>query len=69
MGVIFGMYCGNKIAGKNLRVTGERVKLVFRSDGEIEQGGYYLVFTLVSLPTLLPVMTSPHCKWDHKESD
>ena len=46
---IFGLYCGNKTAGKNLNVTGDRVKLIFRSDGEIERRGYLLNFTLVSV--------------------
>ena len=51
MDEIFGLYCGNKTAGKNLRVTGERVKLIFHSDGEIERRGYLLNFNLVSLPS------------------
>ena len=49
MGETFGLYCGNKTTGKNLNVTGERVKLIFHSDGEIERRGYLLNFTLVSL--------------------
>ena len=48
---MFGAYCGNKTAGKNLHVTGERMKLIFHSDGEIERRGYLLNFTLVSLPS------------------
>ena len=48
---ILGLYCGNKTAGKNLNVTGKRVKLIFHSDGEIERRGYLLNFTLVSLPS------------------
>ena len=52
MGRRFGVYCGNKTAGKNLLVTGEIVKLIFRSDGEIEQKGYLLKFILVSLPSV-----------------
>ena len=52
MDEIFGLYCGNKTTGKNLHVTGERVKLIFHSDGEIERRGYLLNFTLVSLPSL-----------------
>ena len=55
---IFGLYCGNKTAGKNLHVTGDRVQLIFHSDGEIERRGYVLNFTLVSSG-----------KWDHKEGD
>ena len=58
MDKIFGLYCGNKTAGKNLPVTGDRVQLIFRSDGEIERRGYLLNFTLVSSG-----------KWDHKEAD
>ena len=49
MDKIFGWYCDNKTAGKNLNVTGDRVKLIFRSDGEIERRGYLLNFTLVSV--------------------
>ena len=56
-------YCGNK-TGQNLLVTGDKVKMTFRSDEDIEQRGYYLVFTLVSQPPALP-----HCKWDLKEAD
>ena len=56
-------YCGNK-TGQNLLVTGDKVKMTFRSDEKIEQRGYYLVFTLVSPPSV-----SPHCKCDHKEAD
>ena len=46
MGIIFGKYCGNRIAGENLHVTGQRVKLIFHTDGEIERRGYLLKFTL-----------------------
>ena len=49
VGETFGLYCGNKTAGQNLRVTGNRVKLIFQSDGEIERRGYLLNFTLVSV--------------------
>ena len=63
MDKIFGQYCGNKTAGKNLHVTGDRVKLMFYSDGEIERRGYLLNFTLVSLSTL------SSGKWRHKEAD
>ena len=62
---IFGLYCGNKAAGKNLHVTGDRVQLIFRSDGEIERRGYLLNFTLVSLSSS-SVFSG---KWDHKEAD
>ena len=47
----FGMYCGNK-TGQNLRVTGDKVEIIFHSDGKIEQRGYLLIFTLVSLPSV-----------------
>ena len=47
----FGMYCGNK-TGQNLRVTGDKVEIIFHSDGKIEQRGYLLNFTLVSLPSV-----------------
>ena len=57
-----GVYCGNK-TGKNLLVTGDKVEIIFRSDGEIEQRGYLLNFTLISLPS---VSTG---KCDHKEAD
>ena len=50
-------YCGNK-TGQNLLVTGDKVQIIFHSDGEIEQRGYLLNFTLVSSG-----------KWDHKEAD
>ena len=63
MDEIFGLYCGNKTAGKNLHVTGDRVKLIFHSDGEIEQRGYLLDFTLVSLSSF------SSGKFDHKEAD
>ena len=66
-------YCGNK-TGQNHLVTGDKVKITFRSDGEIEQRGYHLVFTLVSLPSVSQHLVSsasalPHCKCDHKEAD
>ena len=60
---IFGLYCGNKTAGKNLHVIGDRVKLIFHSDGEIERRGYLLDFTLVSLSSF------SSGKFDHKEAD
>ena len=60
---IFGLYCGNKTAGKNLHVTGDRVKLIFHSDGAIERRGYLLNFTLVSLSSF------SSGKWNHKEAD
>ena len=63
MNETFGLYCGNKIAGKNLHVTGTRVKLIFHSDGEIERRGYLLNFTLVSLSSF------SIGKWDHEEAD
>ena len=40
-------YCGNK-TGQRLRVTGDKLELMFRSDDKVEQRGYHLVFTLVS---------------------
>ena len=58
MDEIYGLYCGNKTAGKNLHVTGDRAKLIFHSDGAIERKGYLLHFTLVSSG-----------KEDHKEAD
>ena len=55
MGKTFGQYCGNK-TGERLRVTGDKVELMFSSDDKVEQRGYYLIFALVS-----------HGKWDHKK--
>ena len=40
-------YCGNK-TGQKLLVTGDKVEMTFRSDDNVEQRGYYIVFTLVS---------------------
>ena len=54
--------CGNK-TGENLHVTGDRVRLTFDSDGEIERGGYRLYFTLVSLSSF------SSGKWAYKEVD
>ena len=61
-GKILGVYCGNK-TGKNLLVTGDKVEIIFHSDGEIDQRGYLLNFTLVSLPSV------SNGKWNHKEAD
>ena len=58
MGMMFGFYCGN-MTGKNLLVTGDQLKILFKSDDTVEQRGYRLVFTLVS----------PQGKWDYKEAD
>ena len=58
-----GVYCGNK-TGQNILVTGDQVEMIFRSDKNTEQRGYYLVFTLVS--TTLPVS---YGEWDHKVAD
>ena len=55
---MFGLYCGNK-TDKHLRVTGDQVELTFRSDDEVEERGYYLVFTLVSPPSVSPPSVSP----------
>ena len=55
-------YCGNK-TGQNLHVTGDRVRLAFYSNGNIERGGYLLCFTLVSLSSF------SSGKWDYKEVD
>ena len=70
MDKIIGLYCGNK-TDQHLRVTGDQVELTFRSDDEVEGRGYYLVFTLVSPPSVSPPSLSPpsvsHCKWDHKK--
>ena len=57
-----GLYCGNKTAGQNLRVTRDHVRIMFHSDGEIERRGYLLNFTLVSLSSV------SSGKWDHKEA-
>ena len=62
MDEIFGLYCGSKTAGKNLRVTGDRVKLILHSDGKIERRGYLLNFTLVSSSSV------SSGKWEHKEA-
>ena len=56
MGTMFGFYCGN-MTGKNIVVTGDQVKMLFKSDHKVEQRGYRLVFTLVS----------PQGKWDQKK--
>ena len=63
MNEIFGMYCGNKTAGTNLRMSGDRVKFILHTDGEIERRGYLLNFTLVSLSSF------SSGEWDHKEAD
>ena len=72
---IFGLYCGNK-TDQHLRVTGDQVELTFRSDDEVEQRGYHLVFTLVLPPSVSPPSVPPssvspplvsHGKWDHKK--
>ena len=55
-------YCGNR-TGQNLHVTGDEVKIIFHSDGEIERRGYLLNFTLVSLSSV------SSGKWDHIEAD
>jgi len=47
MGIMLGLYCGN-MTGKNLLVTGDQVKIIFKSDDTVEHRGYWLVFTLVS---------------------
>ena len=52
-------YCGDK-TGENLLVTGDKVEIIFHSDGEIERRGYMLHFTLVRLLS---------GKWDHKGAD
>ena len=56
------VYCGNN-TGQNLHVTGDSVRLIFHSDGEIERGGYLLSFTLVSLSSF------SSGKWAYKEVD
>ena len=56
------VYCGNK-TGQNLHVTGDEVKIIFHSDGEIERRGYLLYFTLISLSSV------SSGRWDHKEAD
>ena len=48
MGKIPGVYCGN-MTGKSIQVTGDQVRILFKSDDMVEQRGYQLVFTLVSL--------------------
>ena len=65
MGKILGMYCGNKMVGQNLLVTGDQVEIIFYSDGEIERRGYLLNFTLVP-STSVPVSRG---KWDYREAD
>ena len=78
MGKILGVFCGNKTAGQNLRVTEDKVEIIFHSDGEIERRGYLLNFTLVSTasaspPSVSPASVSPALvssgKWDHEEAD
>ena len=51
-------YCGYQ-TGQNVSVTGDQVRIMFHSDGEIERRGYVLNFTLVSV-------SSGKC--DHKEA-
>ena len=58
-------YCGNK-TGQNHLVTEDKVEMTFRSDGEVEQKGYYLVFTLVSQASVSPPSFLPYGKWDHE---
>ena len=54
--------CGNK-TGQNLLVTGDKVKMTFTSDEEIERRGYYLVFTLVLQASVSPPSSLPYGKW------
>ena len=73
-----GTYCGNK-TGQNLLVTVDKVEMTFKSDDKVDRRGYYLVFTLVSPPSVSPPLVSqasvsptsalPHGKWDPKEAD
>ena len=65
---IFGLYCGNKTAGKNLHVTGEKMQIIFHSDDKIERRGYLLNFTLVSSASVSPDSVSSG-RWSHKEAD
>ena len=58
IGKILGMNRGNKTVGQNLLVTGDKVEIIFHSDGEIERRGYVLNFTLVSFPSV------SNGKWD-----
>ena len=71
-------YCGNK-TGQNHLVTENKVEMTFISDDKVEKRGYYLVFTLVSPPSISPppldsqasvspTSSLPHGKWDHKET-
>ena len=55
-------YCGNK-TGENLHMTGDKVEMTFRSDNEVEQRGYYLVFTLVLQASVSPPSSLPYGKW------
>ena len=57
---IFGLYCGNK-TGENLLVTGDQVKILFKSNDKVEQRGYRLVFTLIS-PALVSTASVAHGK-------
>jgi len=57
-GKLLDVYCGNKAIGKTLLVSGDKVDILFHSDGEIERRGYMLNFSLVS-----------NGKWDHKEAE
>ena len=61
-------YCGNK-TGQNHLATGDKVEMMFKSDDKVERKGYYLVFTLVSPPSVSPPSSLPHGKWYHKEAD
>jgi len=51
-------YCGNQ-NGQNLRVSGDKVEIIFYSDGRTERRGYILNFTLVLVSS---------GKWVHKEA-
>jgi len=44
-------------------VTGDKVEIIFYTDGDIERRGYVLNFTLVSFPLV------SKGKWDHKEAE
>ena len=68
MDKIVGVYCGNK-TGQNILVTGDQVEMIFNSDENIEQRGYYLVFTLISQASVSTPLPVSHGEWDHKVAD
>ena len=43
-GILVGEYCGQR-SGQNISLTGDQISIIFCSDGDVQERGFWIYFT------------------------